>query len=96
MKALFVDLHYRGQSVIKKTVTKEEIYSGPNVRYAPDLVILSHHGFDLKASVVSKDIFGKSGLKGMHTQDDAFCFLPGNNIEIQDIVDLKSIILNVL
>lgn len=66
-------LTYRGgEKIAKKVFFKEELYRGPHVDAAPDLVILPHHGFDLKAKVKSREIFGRTVLMGMHTQDDAF------------------------
>jgi len=44
---------------------------------APDLVLLSHHGFDLKGSVQKRTTSGRSKLQGMHTYDDAFFFSDG-------------------
>ena len=44
---------------------------------APDLVLLSHHGFDLKGSVQKWTTSGRSKLQGIHTYDDAFFFSDG-------------------
>jgi predicted AlkP superfamily phosphohydrolase/phosphomutase len=61
-----------GKKVADRIYFKEEIYHGPHVDLGPDLVVLAHHGFDLKAKVKSNEIFGRTNLVGMHTQNDAF------------------------
>lgn len=61
--------------VIKSVFKKEEIYSGPLFAHAPDLVLLSKEGYDLKGSV-AKDVFmAKGKLNGMHTHHDAMFFV---------------------
>jgi predicted AlkP superfamily phosphohydrolase/phosphomutase len=65
-----------GKKVIKKVFRRDEIYSGPFADKGPDLVAVSNHGYDLKGSVKSDTVFGRSFLSGMHTQDDAFVVLP--------------------
>jgi len=61
-----------GDKISKKVLFKEELYWGPYIDFAPDLVILSNHCYDLKGKVNSKKIFGRTDLTGMHSQDDAF------------------------
>jgi predicted AlkP superfamily phosphohydrolase/phosphomutase len=59
----------------------------------PDLVALSHHGFDLKGSVKRPEVFGRSALQGMHTWDDAFlwCAQPApEGVNIVDVADIVS------
>jgi hypothetical protein len=58
------------------------------------MVLLSHHGFDLKGTVTKQKVFGRSDLQGMHTQDDAFFFLNGDHEKVKGIADLKDIIVD--
>jgi hypothetical protein len=61
----------------------------------PDLVVLTHKGFDVKSSVKQKDVFGRTpGLSGMHTWDDAF-FWSAERVETPDLAisDLAEVIL---
>jgi predicted AlkP superfamily phosphohydrolase/phosphomutase len=68
-------LEYNGhRDVIGNVYQREELYTGPFMDQAPDLVLLSNHGFDLKGRVTSDAVFGRTDLSGMHTQDDAFFF----------------------
>ena len=87
-------LTYRNDgSVVKKVYLKEELYTGSKVNYAPDLVVLSNHGFDLKGKVNGDSIFGRSDFSGMHNQDEAFFFSTGG-VQCSSIFDAKDIILN--
>jgi predicted AlkP superfamily phosphohydrolase/phosphomutase len=72
IKARFLDLEINGEKVIKNVFYKEEIYYGPFLDKAPDLVLLSHYGFDLKAGIMKESLYGKTFFQGMHSQDNAF------------------------
>jgi predicted AlkP superfamily phosphohydrolase/phosphomutase len=87
-------LMYRGDdSVVKKVYLKEELYFGSNLDWAPDLVVLSNPGFDLKGKVNGEAVFGRSDLSGMHSQDDAF-FFSTSGVQCSSIFDAKDIVLN--
>jgi predicted AlkP superfamily phosphohydrolase/phosphomutase len=82
-----------GSPVLKKIFDRDEIYHGPYRKHGPNLVLLSHHGFDLKGKINSETTFGHSGLYGMHTQNDAF-FFSNNGQKVKSIFDIKEVILN--
>lgn len=75
LKNRFLGLEIEGVKVIKGVYFKEEIYetgSGENyLENAPDLVLLSNYGFDLKAGVTKTELYGRSYFTGMHSQDNA-------------------------
>jgi predicted AlkP superfamily phosphohydrolase/phosphomutase len=73
---LLLQLRYHGEPVIREVFDAAKIYSGPHAADGPDLVALSHPGFDLKASPSATEVFGRSDLVGMHTYDDAFLLAP--------------------
>lgn len=81
-----------GSPVLRKVLDRDDIFHGPLAWQGPDLVLLSHHGFDLKGRISSKSTFGLSGLKGMHTQDDAF-FFSDRGEKAETIFELKELIL---
>ena len=82
-----------GSPVFRKAFTREELYSGPLLDRGPDLVLLSHHGFDLKGALKRPHLFGRSpGLKGMHTQDDAV-FFSDKGKEVGKIFDVRRAVL---
>lgn len=82
-----------GNTIANKVFLKEELYHGPHMGRAPDLVVLSHHGYDLKGKVKTDTVFGRSNLVGMHTQDDAF-FYGSSGVTCTSIFDAKDIILS--
>ena len=69
--------------------TREEAFSGPHADHAPDLVLISENGWDLKGAVRTADLQGKGRLTGMHTQDDAFVLVrgahPEGDADVQDV-----------
>jgi predicted AlkP superfamily phosphohydrolase/phosphomutase len=87
--------HQDGNKVVKQVFLKEELYHGPCIDQAPDLVVLSHHGYDLKGKVKTDVVFGRSNLVGMHTQDDAF-FFGSSGVPCTSIFDAKNVILSSL
>jgi predicted AlkP superfamily phosphohydrolase/phosphomutase len=66
------ELEYNGRRVVREVFDSLEIYSGPQTSKGPDLIVLGNSGFDMKGSLESQDVFGRSDLQGMHTWDDAF------------------------
>jgi predicted AlkP superfamily phosphohydrolase/phosphomutase len=84
-----------GKKIANRIYFKEELYSGPHVTQGPDLIVLAHHGYDLKGKVMSANVFGRTNLVGMHTQDDAF-FFSSTGIGCMSIFDASGIILQSL
>jgi predicted AlkP superfamily phosphohydrolase/phosphomutase len=82
-----------GSDVIKKIYDRAELYHGPQTADGPDMVLLSHAGFDLKGKINNDSIFGRTVLQGMHTQNDAV-FYSDKGKRPNTIFDLKEIILN--
>lgn len=59
--------------VIQRVFRKEELYAGPCLHAAPDLVLLPHPGNNLRGATNRTRIFDTEGpFTGMHTRDDAF------------------------
>jgi predicted AlkP superfamily phosphohydrolase/phosphomutase len=71
IKARFLDLEIDSKKVIKAVYFKEEIYNGPYLDKAPDIVLQSQYGFDLKSGVTKSALYGKTHFSGMHSQDNA-------------------------
>ena len=81
-------LDYHGRKVVRDVFFAEDIYSGPYASKGPDLIVVGEPGFDMKGSVRKKEIFGRSGLQGMHTWDDAFFWAAadhGDGLAIEDV-----------
>ena len=101
MKKKLLTLSYNKNGVEEKVVKyaflKEEIYSGPYLEMAPDLVLIPEYGYDLKGSVKRKEVFGRSeGLYGMHTQDDAFFFIDRPGTKVKNISEAGKLLRDIL
>jgi len=57
---------------VERIYRKEEIYEGPLLEQAPDLVLLGSRGVNFKAGLRSEKLGESSVLAGKHTQPDAF------------------------
>jgi predicted AlkP superfamily phosphohydrolase/phosphomutase len=74
---------------VQRVVTREEAFAGPHREQAPDLVLVSKNGWDLKGAVRTAELQGRGKLTGMHTQDDAFVLVrgahPEGEADVQDV-----------
>jgi predicted AlkP superfamily phosphohydrolase/phosphomutase len=77
--------------VVRNVYFKEELYNGPYLKQAPDLVVISAYGYDLKGKINSPEVFDRTDLEGMHTQDDAF-FFNTTGKECKSIFETKQVI----
>jgi predicted AlkP superfamily phosphohydrolase/phosphomutase len=87
-----------GGRPVSRVYGRDELYRGPHLGAAPDMVIHFNDGYDPKGALGKTDVFGKSALTGMHTYADALFFLnrPGVPTDGLDIVDLAPTILALL
>jgi len=72
---LFGALEFEGGRAIQGIHYKEEIYRGPFVDRAPDIVLIPGYGVNLKAGLQADRVFDKSAFAGKHTQPDAFLLI---------------------
>ena len=72
VKQLFENYEVNGEKAIARAFFREELYSGPQLHAAPDLVLLSNPGFDVKGGFEKQQETGNSHFTGMHRQDNAF------------------------
>jgi predicted AlkP superfamily phosphohydrolase/phosphomutase len=79
-----------GMDVIDRIYQAEEIYEGPYLDQAPDLVCLPKDGYDLKGGIEKKEIFGQNIFTGMHTWHDAFCILP-DEVRLSERPSIESV-----
>lgn len=69
-----------GGLIIARVVRREEVYSGPQLERACDLIAVPHDGYDLKGNVARPELAVRGDLQGMHTFEDAFFFVRGRDI----------------
>jgi len=60
-----------GEAICKHVFKKEEVFDGPYLDSAPDLVVDPNDGYDLKARLGEGELFERHYMSGMHTYGDA-------------------------
>jgi predicted AlkP superfamily phosphohydrolase/phosphomutase len=84
---------------IRRIYRRDEIFQGPFVTSAPDLVLIGEPGNNLKGATGRTQVFDTQGpFTGMHTQDDAF-FLsdrPAENPGSPHILDAAKTVLTLV
>jgi len=78
LQALFSSLEIDNEKIIRNIYRKEEIYSGPFLDEAPDLILLGNQGFNLRGSINPANLTDRSIFTGKHAQRNAFLLLRGN------------------
>ena len=73
----FLGWEIKGEKVIDRIYHRDDIYHGPYIENAPDLVLISRSGFELRARLKTAHLCGNSSLTGKHTQHDAFLIVKG-------------------
>jgi len=72
LESSFKSLEIDGRTVVDSLYRKEEIFEGPYLEMAPDLVLLPNRGFNFKATLKAEELSKESIFTGKHTQKDAF------------------------
>jgi len=99
LEGLFQSLEIDGRKVIKHICRKEDIYVGPYLRDAPDLVLIAEQGFNLKGAMSSKELAGKAIFTGKHNYHEAFLLINDSNLAGQitqnaSVIDVGRLIQN--
>jgi predicted AlkP superfamily phosphohydrolase/phosphomutase len=83
---------------IPRIFARDELYHGPALDAAPDLVIHFNAGYDPKGALSKTEVFGRSALTGMHTYPDSLFFVNRTGVATDDldITDLAPTILSLL
>jgi len=90
-----------GKKVAQRAYRREELYHGPYLSQAADLIIAPVDGFDPKGALWKPTLTNKDpSMVGMHTYDDAFLYvagqeLPGGQHSIMDMMPTVLQLLNV-
>ncbi len=66
-----------GEVICKQVMKKEEVFEGPFLAQAPDIVVDPCDGYDLKAKLGVGHLFEKGPRTGMHTYEDAMLLTGG-------------------
>jgi len=69
-----------GEPVIQKIYTRDEIYRGPLLSQAPELIAHPANGYDLKSGRPRSSLFSRSPRTGMHTYPEALVYVRGYSL----------------
>ncbi len=98
LQQLFEGYEAGGRRAVRRVFLKEELYSGAQTAFAPDLVLLSEPGIDLKGGMEKDSETGTSHFTGMHRQDNAVlaCSRPGMTGGAAAIFGVKELLFRLL
>ncbi len=88
-----------GEPMLEQVLRREEIYHGPGLESAADLILVPRDGYDLKGAFGREALtFKGEALVGMHTYDDAMIAVHGRPIERQGfgIMDATATVLELM
>lgn len=83
-----------GKPMVRRVYQRAELFHGPLLDHAPDLVVDPHRGYDFKGAMSSQLIAPVGHLTGMHTYDDAFFFGPEEQETLASIRNVASRIMS--
>ncbi len=69
-----------GDPVIQRVYTRAEIYQGPLLSQAAELIAHPQNGYDLKASIGNEGLFQRTARTGMHTYEEALVYVRGHKL----------------
>lgn len=94
---LFTNLSVQGRRAIRSIHRRDELYAGPAVDRAPDVVLVGERGVNLKASFNTSSDGAEEPFTGKHSQPDAFLLVRSANgvvvpekPSVVDVVDVLS------
>jgi predicted AlkP superfamily phosphohydrolase/phosphomutase len=70
----------RGEPALGPILLAGDVFSGPALGDGPDLTVLPGPGYDPKGMVGAGRVFTRSKLTGMHSYDDAVCYVRGSGL----------------
>lgn len=65
------------EPLVRKVFRREELYAGPLLNRAADLIVAPANGYELKPQYDAPDLLTAPDVSGCHTHDDAFLFIAG-------------------
>jgi predicted AlkP superfamily phosphohydrolase/phosphomutase len=70
-----------GEPIFQHAFRREELYHGPHLAQAADLILAPYDGYDPKGPLYKETLTYKGDeLVGMHTHDDAMLYVGGQQI----------------
>ena len=85
-----------GERLLLKAYRREEIYHGPYLDRAADIILAPANGYDPKGALAKETFTYKDKMMvGMHTYDDAMVYIGGQNLPPQE-VDIRAVMPTIL
>jgi predicted AlkP superfamily phosphohydrolase/phosphomutase len=70
-----------GEAIFHTAFKREELYHGPYLQQAADLILAPYDGYDPKGPLYKESLtFKGDELVGMHTYDDAMLYVGGRTV----------------
>ena len=88
-----------GEPIFQAAFMREELYYGPYLEQAADLILAPHDGYDPKGPLYKETLTYKGDeLVGMHTYDDAMLYVGGRTISSTrfSVLDVMPTILDLM
>lgn len=82
--AIFSAVEVGGKKAIRHIFRKEDVYSGPFVDEAAEIILVAESGVNLKGTMKCPQLTGKGPFTGKHTYDDAFLLVKGDADGLSD------------
>ena len=85
-----------GEEIIEAVNTKDEVYNGPFIDEAADIILTPKWHYDIKGTIKRNEFATTEIFTGMHTHDDAFFYIKRKDIRDDkkvNVVDLAPTIL---
>jgi predicted AlkP superfamily phosphohydrolase/phosphomutase len=90
---LLKSVRHGGRQVVKAVYSREELYEGPYLGDAPDLIVLPERDFSFKTYLFSNELVSVDGLQGKHTEDNAFLYLNNESDEFSEARSVEDALL---
>jgi len=85
-------LRWNDRIVVKKIFEREEIYKGQFFENAPELLVLTENGIDIKGAPNRNTKFEKNAFTGMHTYENAIYIANSNKPDIPENMDISKVL----
>ncbi len=97
LMALLSEWEIEGRKIIRKVYRKEEIYQGPYVDRAPDLILVGEKGINLRSRITEKLVDENGIFTGKHSSELAIFVLhnsslPENPLSVEEIGKIVSLL----
>jgi predicted AlkP superfamily phosphohydrolase/phosphomutase len=93
--ATLLDLRWAGRPVVDRVYRREEVYRGPLLDRAPDLVVMPAPGVQLRGAFAADAVVRPDVFTGTHTRGNAVFYLRGDAVlpDPMDMADVAPVLL---